>query len=321
MSLLLRVRRALILKTVRIWYPVCQGPLTQDAEGKGIGDMILAEVQLEDPSNGYAPAYPSHRPARAMLVDLAVLPEHAATVRSKYLPANFAPFSGHDPLVCSEPGDDMDMKRALAFRRVLSRYDNAQRIQQSRGQISGPENELISNWFSKYMTELEGRIKAIHGFETIRVWCCSHQKYPMASVRSKGLHDVVKAAVPLQDPNYRRVADDKTIHPDDAILVDLAVHKEGVRRVVRQYGPTGFFPMSDDDPVILSQHGETMEDKKVAAYEDMLERYSRYFREERRLLGPMAKVWVAERLAGIENQLSVLRPSRLEVGNPPVSHT
>jgi hypothetical protein len=141
----------------------------------------------------------------------------------------------------------------------------------------------------------------------------------MASVRSKGLDDVVKAAVPLQDPNYRRVADDKTIHPDDAILVDLAVHEEGVRRVVRQYGPTGFFLMSDDDPVVLSQHGETMEDKKVAAYEDMLKRYSHYLREECRLLGPMAKVWVAERLAGIESQLSVLHPNRLEVSSLLVS--
>jgi hypothetical protein len=165
MPLLLPVRRVLILKTVRIWYPVCQGPLTQDAEGKGIGDMILAEVQLEDPSNGYAPAYPSHRPARAMLVDLAVLPEHAATVRSKYLPVNFAPFSGQDPLVFSEPGEDIDLKRALAFRRALSRYDTAQRIQRSRGQITGSENELVSNWFRKCKAELEGRIKAIHGCE------------------------------------------------------------------------------------------------------------------------------------------------------------
>ena len=59
--------------------------------------------------------------------------------------------------------------------------------------------------------------------------------------------------------------------------------------------------MSGDGPVVLSQPGETMGDKQVAAYEDMWERYSRYLREERRLLGPMAKVWVAERLAGIEN--------------------
>ncbi|KAF7133901.1 hypothetical protein CNMCM5793_005367 [Aspergillus hiratsukae] len=134
----------------------------------------------------------------------------------------------------------------------------------------------------------------------------------MASVQSKGLHAVVRAAVPLQDPNYRRVADDKTVHPDGAILVDLAVHDEGVRRVLRQYGPTGFVPMSDDDPVVLSQPGEKMEDKQIAAYEDMLERYSRYLREECRLLSPMAKVWVAERLAEIENQLSVLHPNCLE---------
>ena len=115
MFLLLPVCRVLILKTVRIWYPVCQGPLTQDGKDKGIGVMILAEVQLEDPSSGYAPMYPSHRPAGAVLVDLVVLPEHTATVRSKYLPVNFAPFSGHDTLVCSEPGGDIDLKRALAL--------------------------------------------------------------------------------------------------------------------------------------------------------------------------------------------------------------
>jgi hypothetical protein len=130
---------------------------------------------------------------------------------------------------------------------------------------------------------------------------------------------VVRAAVPLQDPNYRRVAEDKTVHPDGAILVDLAVHKEGVRTVLRKYGVINFVPMSNDDPVVLSQPGETMEDKQVAAYENMLERYSCYLREECRL-GPMAKVWVAEKLAGIENRLAVLRPSCLEVGNPPISH-
>lgn len=64
-----------------------------------------------------------------------------------------------------------------------------------------------------------------------------------------------------------------------------------------------------------------LEDKQVAAYENMLRRYSRYLREECRLLGPLAKVWVAEKLAGIENRLSVLRPSRLDVGSPPLSHT
>ncbi|GIJ92742.1 hypothetical protein Asppvi_002020 [Aspergillus pseudoviridinutans] len=307
------------VQTVRIWYPVCQGPLTQDAKDKGIGDMILAEVQLEDPSNGYAPIYPSHRPAGAVLVDLAVLPEYTATVRSKYLPVNFTPFGDDDPLVCSQPGENIDLKRALAFNQVFFRYDQARRIQQSRVQLLGIENELISNWFSRCMRELEGRVKVIHGCETIRIWCCSHQEDPMTSVRSKGLHDVVRAAVPLQDPHYRRVADDRTLHPDGAILVDLAVHEEDVGRVLSKYGVIDFVPMSNEDPVVLSQSSDKIEDKQIAAYEDMLERYSHYLREKCHLLSPMAIVWVAERLAGIENQLSVLRPNCLEVGSLPCS--
>jgi hypothetical protein len=55
------------------------------------------------------------------------------------------------------------LKRALAFRRVLFGYDKARRIWLSRGQIPGPENELISNWFTEFMMEFEGRIKAVHG--------------------------------------------------------------------------------------------------------------------------------------------------------------
>ncbi|KAE8363527.1 hypothetical protein BDV27DRAFT_158694 [Aspergillus caelatus] len=108
------------------------------------------------------------------------------------------------------------------------------------------------------------------------------------------------------------------VHPDGAILVDIAVHEEGVRRVLRQYGPTGFFPMSNDDPVVLLQPAETIEGKQIAAYEDILERYCRYLREKCHLLGSMAEVWVAERLAGIENHLSVLNLNLPEVRSLPV---
>lgn len=46
----------------------------------------------------------------------------------------------------------------------------------------------------------------------------------------------------------------------------------------------------DDDTVVLLQPREIMEDKQVAAYEDILERYSYYYLcEDRRLLGLMAK--------------------------------
>ncbi|KAH1297216.1 hypothetical protein KXW28_009156 [Aspergillus fumigatus] len=92
------------VQTVRIWYPILQGPLAQDAKDKGIGDMILAEVQLEDPSNVYAPASLSHRPAGAMLVNLAILLEHAATL------VEFQRLSEDDLIIQMQPGGGPYMK-------------------------------------------------------------------------------------------------------------------------------------------------------------------------------------------------------------------
>jgi hypothetical protein len=106
----------------------------------------------------------------------------------------------------------------------------------------------------------------------------------MASVQSKGLQDVLEQAVPLQDPNYRRVANDKTIHPDSAILVDLAIHEESVCRVLLKYGLTGFAPISHEDPGVLSQCGDKIEDRQIAANKNMFQRDSHYLHKECRLL-------------------------------------
>jgi hypothetical protein len=94
--------------------------LTPDAKDRGIEDMILAEVQLEDPSNGYARMYLSHCLAGAIIVNLAVLLEYTTTVHSKYLLVNFTPFSDDDPLVCSQPGDNINLKRVLALKESFS---------------------------------------------------------------------------------------------------------------------------------------------------------------------------------------------------------
>lgn len=154
--------------------------------------------------------------------------------------------------------------------------------------------------------------------QTKLVWCRNHQEHPMTDVQLKGLHDAVIAAVPLQEPNYLWVAGNKTVHPEGAILVELAVHPDGGHRVLLKYGPVeDFDPMSDKDPVVLAQEGEDMNAKRVAAYRDLAARYSRYLREECPHLGPMAKVWATVRLAGIKNQLSVLQPNPLVVRRLP----
>lgn len=138
----------------------------RDAKAKGIDDKILAEVQLEDPSSVYAPVHPSRRPEGAMLVDLAVLPEHVSFIRSAYPPVRFTPFSEDDPLVFSQPDNDGDLKKAVACMKLLRGYHKARSIRQSLAQKWGPEvHELIKHWFEKCIGALEGHIKEIHGCE------------------------------------------------------------------------------------------------------------------------------------------------------------
>ncbi|OJZ80477.1 hypothetical protein ASPFODRAFT_212700 [Aspergillus luchuensis CBS 106.47] len=234
--------------TVLAWKTICQGPLMRDAKNKGVEDLILAEAYLEDPCN-------------------ACLPRISA--------GELLSFRDGHPLVFSYPRRDNSTKRALALSEVLFRYRSVHGIRQSQVQEQArKENyDLISYWFN----------------QTCLVSQSSRASHDRCSIEKlKGLHDAVIAAVPLQEPNYQRVAGDKTVHPEGAILVELAVRVGGGPRVLLRYGPVDFYPMSGRDSVVLAQQGEDMDVKRVAAYKDLAARYSSYLCECLRL-DPMAK--------------------------------
>ncbi|KAL4761138.1 uncharacterized protein BDW70DRAFT_160004 [Aspergillus foveolatus] len=195
------------IQTVRAWKTIYQGPLMRDAKNKGVEDLILAEVHLEDPCNAYALASASYRPNGAIQVDLVVQQGDVAAVCPAYPPVNFSPFSDGDPLVFSYPCGDNSTKRALALSEVLFRYRRVHGIRGSQVQEQArmENHDLISYWFSKCIEKIEGYVKETHGCETKLVWCRNHQEQPMTDVRLKGLHDAVIAAVPLQEPKYRQV--------------------------------------------------------------------------------------------------------------------
>lgn len=83
----------------------------------------------------------------------------------------------------------------------------------------------------------------------------------MQDIQDKGLDDVVPMAVPLQSASGNRSAD-----LNQAILMDLAVFQHGVSRVLQSYGPLDFIPLSDNDPIIMAQAGDTPESKRVSGY-------------------------------------------------------
>ena len=139
----------------------------RDAKNKGVEDLILAEVYLEDPCNAHALAPASYRPNGAIQVDLVIQRRDVAAVCAAYPPVNFNPFSDDDPLVFSYPHEDDNIKRALALVEALFRYRRAYgiRLSQVQEQRRKADHDLISSWFSMRIGELEDYIKKIHGCE------------------------------------------------------------------------------------------------------------------------------------------------------------
>lgn len=113
----------------------------------------------------------------------------------------------------------------------------------------------------------------------------------MVDVQFKGLHDAVISRIPLLEHN-------NTIGPNGAIPVDLAVRREGVTKALSIYG---YVSGIGRDPVILAHQGENIKAKFIASHINMSARFSHYFDTSTLSPRPMAKVWAAERLVGIEN--------------------
>lgn len=100
---------------------------------------------------------------------------------------------------------------------------------------------------------------------------------PVDDVRAKGLRDVVLTAVPLENYNERL---------DGVILVDLAVLKEGTRRVYQAYKPVKFTPLGYDDPVILEQQWARPDSLKTPGLMEIYSRYIAKFAKRRGVGGP-----------------------------------
>lgn len=135
----------------------------------------------------------------------------------------------------------------------------------------------------------------------------------MGDIQEKGLGDVVFEAIPLEVPEYQRVPGNGSVHPEGAILVDLAVLDTGISRVLRQYGTIDFIPLGDNDPFILAQERNAIASKKALGYRKLYRKYFREYRKRLDLAGVLGyeldevnKAWFNERLQCIWGRLQRL---------------
>ncbi|THC90372.1 hypothetical protein EYZ11_010173 [Aspergillus tanneri] len=271
------------------------------------------------------------------LAELVVPESDAQRVRRQFNIETSLPLGSRDPMVLSQKPEILALQRFEAGQKLRETYLACQ--------AKGNLDDQARAWFHrrlKWVSEELGTL--LDNIQTVRVWKTIYQGPLMRDAKNKGVEDLILAAVYLEDPCNAYALAPPSHRLDGAIQVDLVIQRSdfaasqaqeqgrkenhdlisycfnqtsvrvgGGPRVLLKYGPVDFDPMSDKDPVVLAQQAEDMNVKRVAAYKDLAARYSRYLREECPRLDPMAKVWATERLAGIENQLSVLQPNPLVV--------
>ncbi|KGO76401.1 hypothetical protein PITC_018410 [Penicillium italicum] len=117
----------------------------------------------------------------------------------------------------------------------------------------------------------------------------------MEDIKRKGLEDVVFDTISLQDIGAQHQAQDDHSITHEAFLVDLAVLKVGILRVLGKYGIIKFVPLSGDNPIILQQPAEDLDSKKALCYQRLHSKYSYEYIKRQRLtnfLGVgMNKLW------------------------------
>lgn len=67
-------------------------------------------------------------------------------------------------------------------------------------------------------------------------------------------------------------------------MVDLAVCAEGFARVINAYGSVDFEPLSDNDPVLMAQNGDSLEEKRANGYIHMYRRYLQTYAKYHQLM-------------------------------------
>lgn len=127
------------MKTVRVCHTNAHTTLMTDAKKKGRGGIILAEVPLQVPDRLATSPH-------GIQVDVAVLREHAATIREVYRVAEFTPFTDEDPIVQSQLGGTNN-KRPLAIESAYHNYMAAYTKTRQLAQVMEYQvPELVEYW-------------------------------------------------------------------------------------------------------------------------------------------------------------------------------
>ncbi|CAG7927808.1 unnamed protein product [Penicillium olsonii] len=145
------------LHTVRIWFPHAEIEIMEDIKNNGLDDVVLDAIVLQELGAKHR-AHDDH----AFLVDLAVLEAGISRVWGKYGIPRFIPLSIDDPIILNQPTNDLELKKALCYQRLYSKYLHEYGRRQGLAEVLGYKVPMsLKTWYEDTLKNIGSRLKKL----------------------------------------------------------------------------------------------------------------------------------------------------------------
>ncbi|CAG8621596.1 unnamed protein product [Penicillium salamii] len=150
------------LHTVRILFPRNGTTIMEDVKSKGLDDVVLDAIVLQDLSARHQAQDDQGNTIDAFPADLAVREAGISRVWAKYGIPKFVPLSIDDPIILNQPTKDLDQKKALCYQRLHSRYLHEHGRRKRLAEVFGYEISVdLENWYKVSLQDIGSRLRSL----------------------------------------------------------------------------------------------------------------------------------------------------------------
>lgn len=147
---------------MRVWFSSNGLEPMEDIKKKGLEDVVVDAIALQELGTQHQ-AHGDHGTTREeFLVDLAVRETGIIRVVGRYGIIKFAPLSSDDPIISQQPTEDLDLKKALGYQHLHSKYSQEYTKKQRLTKALGVEmNKLWTDWYDDCLREIGNRLRKL----------------------------------------------------------------------------------------------------------------------------------------------------------------
>ena len=137
----------------------------KDIKRNGLDDVVVDAIPLQELGAQHQAQDDHGNTKNAFLVDLAVDESGIVRVLRKYGIINFIPLSGGDPIVLQQPAMDPDVKKALCYQHLHSKYLQEYGKKRDLAEVLGYEmHKYLKDWYDDRLRDITRRLEQLGYF-------------------------------------------------------------------------------------------------------------------------------------------------------------